>query len=68
MPNCFAAWSATLGAQTLHALSDVASGEELCVAYVRGINLSSVILCVDRMQWGALLSAWFGSSFCLDLT
>ena len=35
-PSCFAAWSAALGQQTVHALRDVAPGEELSIAYVGG--------------------------------
>ena len=35
-PNCFAAWNALLGRQTLHALRDIGQGEELTVAYVGG--------------------------------
>ena len=35
-PNCFAGWSAALGKQTVHALRDIAQGEELSVAYVGG--------------------------------
>ena len=35
-PNCFAAWNALLGRQTLHALREIGQGEELTVAYVGG--------------------------------
>ena len=35
-PNCFAGWSAALGKQTVHALRDIAQGDELSVAYVGG--------------------------------
>jgi predicted nicotinamide N-methyase len=35
-PNCFAAWSTALGRQTVHALRNIARGEELSVAYVGG--------------------------------
>ena len=36
VPNCFAAWSAALGQQTVHALRDIVAGEEISIAYVGG--------------------------------
>jgi hypothetical protein len=36
VPNTFPAWSATIGRQTIHALRDIAAGEELTIAYVAG--------------------------------
>ena len=36
VPNTFPAWNALLGQQTVHALRDIAPGEELCIAYVAG--------------------------------
>ena len=35
-PSCYAAWSAPLGKQTVHALREIAPGEELSFAYVGG--------------------------------
>ena len=35
-PNCYAAWNARLGQQTVHALSDIAPEEEMSLAYVGG--------------------------------
>ena len=35
-PNCFAAWSATRGQLTVHALCDISPGEEVTIAYVGG--------------------------------
>jgi hypothetical protein len=35
-PNCHVAWNAAIGRQTLHALHDIAVGEEITVTYVTG--------------------------------
>ena len=35
-PSCYAAWNATLGRQTVHALRDIEAGEEVSIAYVGG--------------------------------
>ena len=36
VPNCFPSWNSTLGRLTVHALREIAPGEELCIAYVAG--------------------------------
>ena len=38
-PNCHHAWHSTLKRQTVHALRDIAAGEEITVAYVGGAEL-----------------------------
>ena len=38
-PNCHHAWNSTLRRQTVHALRDIAVGEEITVAYVGGAEL-----------------------------
>ncbi|KAK3250765.1 hypothetical protein CYMTET_35042 [Cymbomonas tetramitiformis] len=35
-PNCHIAWNVALGKQSVHALRDIAQGEELTVAYIGG--------------------------------
>ena len=34
MPNCWTAWNARLGRQTVYALRDASEGDELCVSYL----------------------------------
>lgn len=41
-PNCFVAWSATIGGrQTIHVLRDVPCGEELTISYAAGAEAST---------------------------
>lgn len=35
-PNGFAAWSSALGRQTVHAVRDIAAGDEVCLQYIGG--------------------------------
>ena len=40
-PNAFISWNGLLGVQTVHALRDIAAGEELTIAYVAGAEAGS---------------------------
>ena len=60
-PNSFAAWSAAHGAQTVHALRNIACGEEVTVAYVggaeAGIRAARQTILLDKYQFACSCDA-----------